>query len=76
MLWKMVNSLFEKDIFGFQVAVYESSLLEHSKGVKQLRHEDLDKLSAQTLELVLLDQFVEVRGQELKDKTQVVLVQE
>ncbi len=37
-----------------------------------MRHKDFDELGAQALELILFDQFVKVRGQQLKDETEMV----
>jgi hypothetical protein len=41
-----------------------------------LGREDFDELSAESLELILLDQLVEIGGQQLEDETQVVAVYE
>ena len=38
----------------------EPGLLKDCEGIEKLRSEDLDKLRAKTLELVLLDQLVQV----------------
>ena len=53
----------EKDVFGFQIAMYEPRLFQNSQSVKELGCEDLNKLRAEALELILLDQFVQVRRQ-------------
>lgn len=49
-------------------------LIENGQGVKELRGENLDELSAQPAERILLDQLVQVRREQLEDKTQVTLV--
>ena len=54
----------------------EPGLLKDCEGIEKLRSEDLDKLRAKTLELVLLDQLVQVGREELKNETQVVFVDE
>lgn len=56
-----IHVRFEKDVFGLQVAVYEACFFEHSQCVEELCGEDFDELCAEPLELVLLDEFVEVR---------------
>jgi hypothetical protein len=42
-------------------------ILEYCKTFKQLLRKDLDQLSAQPLELILLNQLVEIGGQTLED---------
>ena len=54
----------------------ESRLLQDRQGVEQLGSEDLYELRAETLELVLLDQLVQVGRQQLEDQTQMILVDE
>ena len=39
----------------------QSCILEDRETLKQLLREDLDQLGTKTLELILLDQFVEIR---------------
>ena len=41
----------------------EPSLFQNSQSIKELGRKDLDKLRAEALELILLDQFVQVRRQ-------------
>jgi hypothetical protein len=41
--------------------MYQPSILKDSQGVQQLRHEYFDELCAQTLELILFDELVQVR---------------
>ena len=53
----------QEDILRFQVAVDEARVLQNGQRVEKLRHEDLDELGAETLELVLLNQLVEVGRQ-------------
>jgi len=65
---------FEEDVFGFEVAVDESCFLEDGKSIEKLSHEDFDELGAETLELILFYEFVEVGGEELKDETEMVSV--
>lgn len=65
---------FEEDVFGFEVAVDESSFLEDGENIEKLSHEDFDELGAKTLKLILFDEFVEVGGEELKDETEMISV--
>ena len=48
--------------------MYEPSLFQHGQGVKELGREHLNKLRAEALELILLDQLVQVRRQQFEDK--------
>ncbi len=52
----------------------EPSLFQDSQSVQELSSEDLNKLRAEALELILLYQLVQVRRQQLKDKAQVIAV--
>ena len=54
----------------------EAGLLEYRERVQKLCRKDLHELSAEALELVLLDKLVEVRRQQLEDEAQVVFVDE
>lgn len=72
----MENLRPEKDVFWFQIAMYQPRLLEDRQGVQQLGGENLHELCTQPLELILLDQFVKVGGQKLKHQTQVTPVDE
>lgn len=65
---------FEKDVFGFEVAVDESCFFEDGESIEKLSHEDFDELGAETLELILFYEFIEVGGEELKDETEMVSV--
>lgn len=56
--------------------MYQSCFFQDGHGVQQLCREHLHELSAETLELVLLDQLVQVGRQEFEDQTQMVLVDE
>ena len=56
--------------------MYEARLLQNSEGIEQLGGENLHELSAETLELVLLDQLVQVGREQFEDEAQVVLVDE
>ena len=56
--------------------MYEPRILEHSECIQKLCREDLDQLRAEALELVLLDELVQIRREQLEHKTQVVLVDE
>lgn len=66
----------EKDVFWLQIAVYQPRLLEHRQRIQQLGSEHLHELCTQPLELILLDQFVKVGGQELEHQTQMTAVDE
>lgn len=52
----------------------QSCFLEDGESIEKLSHEDFDELGAETLKLILFDEFVEVGGEELKDETEVVSV--
>jgi hypothetical protein len=52
--------------------MYEPSLFQNGQGVKELGRKDLDKLRAEALELILLDQLVQVRRQQFEDKAQMI----
>lgn len=41
--------------------MYQPRLLQNSQSVQELSGEDLDELCTQPLELILLDQFVQIR---------------
>jgi hypothetical protein len=56
--------------------VDEAGFFEDCEGVKKLGHEHFDELCAEALELILFDQFVEIGGEELKDETEMVSVDE
>ena len=49
----------------------EAGLFEYRERVQKLRREDLHELSAEALELVLLDKLVEVNAQQLHGDAQV-----
>lgn len=70
------DSRFQENILGFKIAVDQPSLLEDSESIQQLGSEDLDQLCTQPLELVLLDELIQVRGQTLEDEAKMVLVDE
>ena len=72
----MDDSRLQKDVLRFEIAVDEPRFLQNRQSVEQLGREDLDELRAETLELVLLDQLVQVGREEFEDETQVVLVDE
>jgi hypothetical protein len=70
------NLRLEKNVFRFQITVYQPRLLEHRQRVQQLGSKHLHELCTQPLELILLDQFVKVGRQELEHQTQVTTVDE
>ena len=59
---------FQKDILGFEIAMDQPSIFEDGESIQQLRGEDLHELGAEALELVLFDEFVQVRRQQLEDE--------
>lgn len=61
------HSRFQQDVLRLQVTVYQTSILEDSQGIQQLRHEYFDELCAQTLKLILLDELVQIRREKLED---------
>jgi hypothetical protein len=50
----------QEDVFWFEITVDQPCILEHGEGIQQLGSEHFDELRAQTLELVLFDEFVQV----------------
>lgn len=50
--------------------------LQYTQRVEKLCCEDLDELRAQALELVLLNELVQVRGEKFKDEAQMVPMDE
>lgn len=66
----------EKDVLGLEVAVDDLGLLEDSEGVEELGGEDAHEARAEPAERVLLDEFVEVVREELKDEAEVRVVDE
>ena len=66
----------DENVLRLQVTMYQPCLFQNIQGVQKLCGEDLYKLRAQTLELVLLDKLVEIRRQQLEDEAQVVFVDE
>lgn len=51
-------------------------LVKNGQGIEELGGENLDELSAKPTKRVLLNQLVQVRREQLEDKTQVTLVDE
>jgi hypothetical protein len=56
--------------------VYQPGLLQDRQTIQQLLCENLYELCAQSFELILLDQFVEIRRKALKHQTKMALVNE
>ena len=54
----------------------QARVLEHGERVEELRGKDLDELRAEALELVLLDELVQIRREQLEHEAQVVPVDE
>ena len=54
----------------------DPGLIQNTKGIQQLRGKHADQTHAQSSELVLLDQLVQVHREQLKDQTQVTPVNE
>ena len=71
-----VDSLFQQDIFRFQVAVYQLGLPKQGETSQQLLGEHAHKGRAQSAELVLLDELVKIDTQQLEHQTQVLSVNE
>lgn len=59
----------EKDIFRFQVTVNEMCFFQNAESIEKLSGKDFHELSAETLELILFDQFVKILGEQLENKT-------
>jgi hypothetical protein len=51
----------QENVFWFQITVNEPGFLQDRQSVEKLGSEDLHKLGAEALELVLFDQFVQIR---------------
>jgi len=75
-LWSSPCLLLQQDIFWLQIAVNQSRLAQKAKAVQQLLCKHSHKGGAETSELVLLDQFVQVDRQQFKDKTKMLSVDE
>jgi hypothetical protein len=56
-----LSSRFEQNIFRFQITVYQPRVLQYRQTIQQLLGKDFNKLSAESLKLILLDEFVEIR---------------
>jgi len=54
--------------------VDQPCVLEHGEGIQQLSSKHLDELRAQTLELILFDEFVQVRRKKFENETEMVAV--
>ena len=54
--------------------MYQPGLLQDRQTIQQLLREDLHELGTQSLELILLDQFVEVRRKAFEHQTEMALV--
>lgn len=52
----------------------QPGLVEDGEGIEELCGKDLDELCAEAAKLVLLDELVEIGGEELKDEAEVVFV--
>ena len=57
-------------------AVYDGGLPEHDERLRELLEEGADEVHGEAAELVLLDEFVQVDGEQLEDEAEVVLVGE
>jgi hypothetical protein len=42
--------------------MYQPRILQNCEGIQELGHKDFDELSAEALELILFDQFIQVGG--------------
>jgi hypothetical protein len=54
----------------------KAGFLQNRQGIEKLCHENLDKLCAQALELILFDKFVEVRRKQLENEAQMAPMDE
>jgi hypothetical protein len=61
------DSRFKQNVLRLQVAMDQPRILEYCQTFKQLLRKDLDQLSTQPLELILLNQLVEIGRQTLED---------
>lgn len=70
------NSRFEQDVFGFQIAMNDLGLLQHGQGIEELRRKDANETRTETTERILLDELVEIVGEELENEAEVGVVNE
>lgn len=56
--------------------MYQPRLVQQTKRIEQLLRKDPNQRRTQSTELILLDELVEVDTQQLKDQTQMLLVNE
>lgn len=63
----------EEDVLRLEVTVNYSEIGEGTHALETLAHEDADEICREALEVVLLEQFVEVDREQLKDKAEVAL---
>lgn len=60
--------LFEQDVFWLQVAVDQPSLIQQAETIEQLLCENTDKRRAESAELILLDQLIQIDAEKLEDE--------
>lgn len=68
--------ILQQNIFGLQIAVYQPGLIQERESCQELLGEDSHKCRAQTAELVLLNELVQVDAQQLENETQMLSVDE
>lgn len=64
----------QKNILGFQIAVYQARFVQEGQAIQELLGENPDQRGTKTPELVLLDQFVQIDAEKFKDQAQVLPV--
>lgn len=57
---KTFDKLFEQNILGFEIAMDEMGFVQKAESVQELLCEDTNECCAQSAELILLDEFVEI----------------
>ena len=68
--------LLQQYVLRLKIAMYKPCFVEKAQCVEQLLGEHSNKSSTEAAELVLLDKLVKIHTQQLKDKTQMLAVDE
>lgn len=66
----------EEDVLWFEIAVDDLGLLQYRQRVEKLSGEDADETRTESSERVLLDELIQVVGEELKDEAEMRVVDE
>jgi hypothetical protein len=71
---KEKDARLEKDVLGLEIAMNDLGLLQHRQSVEELSGEDAHERGAEPAERVLLDELIEVVGEELEDEAEMRVV--